>query len=91
MTATTYTVHSANNHAVEWSGQADDLIHAAALVAGSNMTGTKRFYVHNGKGVVAAFLTRNGSAHEVLRQDYMQFDSKARAAREADGHPNDPR
>ena len=43
----------------------------------------KRFYVHNGRGVVAALLVKPHGALDVLRDDYLQFDGRARDERTA--------
>lgn len=92
MTATTYTIHAAYDHSIAATGTPSDLQDVIASVAArSGEEGTRRFYVHNGTGVVGAFLARNGIGRDILRDDYMAFDAKAREAREAAGHANDPR
>lgn len=88
---TIYTIHRAkDHHLVVATGDAAALPALAEETARTwATTGTHRFYVHNGKGVVSAFLTRGGEAHEILRHDYVGFDAQARAARTALGIAND--
>lgn len=89
MTATTYTIHDARNHEVVAKAYTGTLATVAKTLATQvDALTTRRFYVHNGVGIVAAFLTRNGDAHEILRDDFMKFDTPARAAREAAGFEN---
>lgn len=80
---TTYTFHAAYDHSIACqTSDASKFAECASRIAASAKDkGTKRFYLHNGKGVVAAFLTRDGEAFEVRREDYMQFSAKAKQAR----------
>ena len=93
MTATTYTFHRAEDHAIRATAEPGTVQDVAAQVARSMTSGagdvTRRLYIHNGKGVVAAGLCRAGVWHDILRDDYQQFDAKARAEREAYGLAND--
>lgn len=88
MATTTYSIHSAYNHEI-WAtavpGNLQDVVRRIAAANLTNQGATTRFYVHNGLGVVGAFLTRSGSAHDILRNDYMRFEEKARDKRAAYG------
>lgn len=89
---TTYSIHSAYNHDIWATANPGDLQEVVRRIAVANLTNqgaTTRFYVHNGLGVVGAFLTRSGVAHDILRDDYRQFDAKARAVRADANLPND--
>lgn len=85
---TTYTYHAAADHQVKvafgldrsMADTATELARADLDAAGGK---TRRYYVHNGTGVIAAFLTRNGSAHQIMRQDYLDFSDQAKQARAA--------
>lgn len=95
---TTYTFHDARDHRIIDTATPETLQLAAAEVAETLHRGrpvdtddtTHRVYVHNGKGVVAAGLCRGGSWHDVLRDNYREFDEAARTRRAALGLPNDP-
>jgi hypothetical protein len=88
---TTYTFHRAADHGIIATAHPDTLQAAAQNVAASLLgQGTVRVYIHNGRGVVAAMICRDGAAHEVLRDDYRKFDGAARAARVSQGLVNDP-
>jgi hypothetical protein len=96
MTGTIYTIHSANDHSILETATPGDLQAKAANVAARIGRGlpdgqnrTWRVYVHNGRGVVAAGLCRDGLWHDILRDDYMAFEPKARALRVAAGFPVD--
>lgn len=93
MTTTFYSFHRAEDHAIRATAEPGNLQAVAAQVARSMTSGTtdetRRVYVHNGLGVVAAGLCRAGIWHDILRDDYRQFDEQARAERAAYGLPND--
>lgn len=80
---TTYTYHDCRDHAVVAQVKLGaSMAETAENVAKSfEAQGTRRFYVHNGIGVIAAFLTRDGFAHQILRDDYLQFKGKGNVAR----------
>lgn len=91
MTATVYTFHAAYDHSIVAAFEFDQEAFARHAMAQASLDNekqdgkTRRYYVHNGRGVVAAFLTRNNVATQILRDDYMQFSDKAKAKRaEAD-------
>lgn len=89
---TTYSIHSARNHDIIATANPGDLQEVVQRVARGGHTedrSTARYYVHNGLGVAGAFLTRSGVAHDVLRDDYRQFDATARALRADANLPND--
>ena len=92
MATTVYTFHRAEDHAILATAEPGNLQSVAARVAAA-LTGTdsatRRAYVHNGLGIVAAGLCRGGIWQDILRDNYHQFDAKARALRDADGLPND--
>lgn len=94
MANTVYTIHAAANHVIvavyEFEGNVGiDHAYPARQVAMDQTDGkTRRFYLHNGVGVIAAFMVRNGEAHEILRNDYVQFGDRAKEIRAAAGHAN---
>lgn len=83
MNTTVYTFHSAHDHAIVAAIEEDGHTlarHALAQAANDSEQRdgkTRRYYVHNGVGVVAAFMTRNGSARQILHDDYRQFAAQA--------------
>ena len=87
MTATTtYSIHDARDHSIVATANPGTLTEVAKQVGVDFADqGTRRFYVHNGVGVVAAILCRDGSAHETLRDNYRKFDESAKAVRAAKG------
>lgn len=88
---TTYSFHRASDHAIIDIAHPGNLQLKAQAVAGAlRHQGTVRIYVHNGRGVVAALLCRDGLAHDILREDYMSFDGAARWTRDHYGLTNDP-
>lgn len=98
MTGTIYSIHRASDHAIIETATPHNLQQIAAHIARRIHAGlpdadlkTTRLYVHNGLGVVAAGLCRQQLWHDTLRENYMAFDDKARAARDAAGLPNDPK
>lgn len=91
MPATTYSIHAAFNHGIVATATVDNLQQVAQQVAQEYTSGHNsalRFYVHNGLGVIAAFMARNGTAHNILRNDYLQFNEKAREQRTAENLSN---
>ncbi|KPQ16710.1 MAG: hypothetical protein HLUCCO18_07610 [Rhodobacteraceae bacterium HLUCCO18] len=89
MTATTYSFHRAYDHAVVEVADPVNLQLRAQSLARLTANHGKRFYVHNGRGVVAALLVKPHGALDVLRDDYLQFDGRARDERTAFGLIND--
>lgn len=77
MTQTIYTIHAAFDHRiVKTFTVQDDPTEVATILADEDNIGeveTRRYYVHNGLGVVSAFYTRKGGAFQILRDDYMKF------------------
>ena len=95
MPATTYTFHRASDHTIFATAEPGTLLTVAQTIAQAisredDSGATRRVYVHNGLGVIGAGLCRSGLWHDILRDDYRQFDGKARAVRAAAGYPNDP-
>lgn len=92
MALTTYSIHAAYDHSIVATATPADLqqvIQTVAQTHTSDTDSTQRFYVHNGLGVVGAFLARNGAGRDILRDGYRQFDVKARELRTAKDLPND--
>lgn len=93
MTTTIYSFHRAEDHAILEIAEPGNLQSVAANVARSisraDGSQTRRAYVHNGRGIVAAGLCRAGIWHDTLRENYASFDKAARAERTAAGYPND--
>lgn len=95
MSTTVYTFHVAYDHAIIAAFECDpNTPNALAYWAEQQAKGdavlvgqTTRYYVHNGVGVIAAFLTRNGKATQILRDDYRKFDAQARQLRIEAGFP----
>lgn len=88
MTGTIYTFHAAEDHTIRATATTCNLQEIAKRVAAGMTHGTnktRRVYVHNGVGIVAAGLCRDGAWHDVLRNDYHQFEPKARDERRAFG------
>lgn len=86
-----YTFHSAYDHsivaAVSYDGHslARHAVDQARNDAEKQDKLTRRYYVHNGSGVVAAFMTRGGNAQQILHDDYRKFSEEATRRRtEAD-------
>lgn len=88
---TVYTFHRAEDHAILATAEPSNLQTVAATVAASLADNgeTRRAYVHNGRGVIAAGLCRQGRWNDILRDDYMGFALKARLKRAEAGLPND--
>lgn len=93
MTGTIYSFHRAEDHAILAIADPSNLQSVAAQVARaiSNADGsqTRRAYVHNGRGIVAAGLCRAGIWNDTLRENYFAFDEAARAERHDAGYRND--
>lgn len=83
MKTTIYTFHSAHDHsivaAIQYDGHtlARHVLAQAAYDAEQQDGKTRRYYVHNGAGVVAAFMTRGGKADQILHDDYRRFSDEA--------------
>lgn len=92
---TIYTFHRVEDHAILATAGPANLQKVAATVATAitkqDGSQTRRAYCHNGRGIVAAGLCRAGIWHDILRDDYHQFDDKARDVRDAEGLPNEPK
>ena len=96
---TIYSFHAAADHSIMDTATPGTLQQIAARIAETLHKGrpvdaeptTHRVYVHNGLGVIAAGLCRQGAWHDILRDDYRQFDEAARTRREARNLPNDER
>jgi len=96
MTGTTYTIHRAEDHQIIETAEPGNLQAKAANVAARIHRGlpdadrkTTRLYVHNGRGIIAAALCRQGLWHDILRDDFMRCEPAARDERERAGYPND--
>jgi len=93
MTGTIYSIHRAEDHAIMATANPGNLQQVATTVARNLATGgdrqTRRAYVHNGRGIIAAGLCRGGAWHDILRDDFMRCEPAARAERERAGYPND--
>lgn len=98
MPATTvYSFHAATDHKILDTATPGDLQTTAARIADTLHRArptdaentAHRVYVHNGLGVIGAGLCRNGLWHDVLRDDYRQFDEAARTRRAARNLEND--
>lgn len=86
---TTYSIHRAFDHSVVLTASGINLQTRAQSLCEDDANHGKRFYVHNGKGIVAAMLVKPHGAFDIPRDDYRKFDAKARAARTAFGLAND--
>lgn len=86
---TTYSIHRAYDHSVVVTASGINLQTRAQALTEDAANHGKRFYVHNGKGVVAAMLVKPNGAFDLLRDDYLQFNQKARDLRAALGLAND--
>lgn len=86
---TTYSFHRAYDHAIVDTADPVNLQRRAQALAGVSANHGKRFYVHNGRGVVAALLVKPHGAFDLLRDDYLRFDGVARYKRTAFGLAND--
>jgi hypothetical protein len=78
---TTYSIHRAYDHSIAVTASGVNLQSRAQALAEDVANHGHRFYVHNGKGVVAAMLVKPHGALDILRDDYRKFDAKARAVR----------
>lgn len=91
MTATVYTFHAETSGEILATAAVENVQHVARIVAFSltgEKTPTRRAFVHNGKGIVAAGLCRNGVWHDMLKTDFQRMEPTARAARTAAGIEN---
>ncbi|MTH36020.1 hypothetical protein GL279_15570 [Paracoccus limosus] len=86
---TTYSIHRAYDHSIVATANPSDLKARAGGLCFHKANLGERFYVHNGKGVVAAMLVKPHGVFDILRDDYRQFDAKARALRADANLPND--
>jgi hypothetical protein len=80
MTKTIYTIHSAYDHSIVRLANPGTLqqdVQSVASEFSRDSNATLRFYVHNGLGVVAAFMAKNGTGHDILRDDYMPYSESA--------------
>lgn len=100
MATTIYSFHRVEDHAILATAEPANLQDVAARIAKSIANypaattrhgHARRVYIHNGLGIVGAGLCRDGIWHDILRDDYHQFDDKARDKRAADGLANDPK
>lgn len=93
MAKTVYSFHRAEDHAIRGTADPATLKETAAQIARSTTSGddkTRRFYIHNGRGIVGAGLCRNGTWHDTLRENYAPFEAAARSQRTTYGLLNDP-
>lgn len=91
MTATVYTFHAETSGEILATAAVENVQHVARIVAFSltgEKTPTRRAFVHNGKGIVAAGLCRNGVWHDMLKTDFQRMEPTARAARTTAGIEN---
>lgn len=86
---TTYSIHRAFDHTIAVTASGVNLQSRAQALAEDAANHGMRFYVHNGKGVVAAMLVKPQGTFDILRDDYRKFDAKARALRADANLPND--
>lgn len=89
MALTTYSIHRAYDHSIIVTASGINLQTRAQALSEDPANHGKRFYVHNGKGVVAAMLVKPTGAFDLLRDDYLKFNEPARTARAAQGLAND--
>ena len=90
MTAlTTYSIHAAYDHSIVATANPSNLSDMILGLVASEANHNRRFYIHNGCGVVGACLVKPHIALEVLRDDYRKFDGKARELRTAADLAND--
>ncbi|MFZ5961999.1 hypothetical protein ACOXXX_03530 [Thalassococcus sp. BH17M4-6] len=89
MTATTYSFHRAYDHSIVEVADPVNLQQRAQSLCAVRANHGERFYVHNGRGVVAALLVKPHGAFDVLRDDYLRFDPEARWTRDHFGLTND--
>ena len=93
---TVYTFHRAADHKIIDTAEPENLQAKTANIAARIHRGLPdadlkrtRIYIHNGRGIIAAGLCRAGLWHDILRDDYMAFETKAAAERKAAGYPLD--
>lgn len=86
---TTYSFHRAYDHAIVELADPTNLQARAGGLCQLQGNHGARFYVHNGRGVVAALLVKPHGVFDLFREDYLQFDGAARRERTAFGLSND--
>lgn len=98
MPGTIYTFHRASDHEIIDTAEPATLQSKAAHIAARIHRGlpdadlkSTRIYCHNGTGIVAVGLCKQGQWHDLLRDDWHQFDDVAREKRHAAHLPNDPK
>lgn len=96
-TCTTYSIHRAADHEIIETARPETLQQIVAHIAARIHRGlpdadlkTTRLYIHNGRGIVAAGLCRQGTWHDTVREDYMHLDPHARMKRTEARLSNDP-
>ena len=94
MTSTIYTIHRAEDAAILATAEPGNLQAVVATVdAGIANTeqSARRAYIHNGRGIVAAGLIRQGLWHDSNRHEFIAAGCEASAAnaREEAGYPID--
>lgn len=86
---TIYSFHRAYDHSIAEVADPINLQARAQSLCKLQGNHGARFYVHNGRGVVAALLVKPHGVFDLLREDYMIFDGAARTERTAFGLTND--
>lgn len=86
---TTYSFHRAYDHSIVETADPQNLQLRAQSLCSHKTNHGERFYLHNGRGVVAALLVKPHGAFDLLRDDYLQFDAAARWTRAHYGLTND--
>lgn len=86
---TTYSFHRAYDHSIVETADPANLQARAGGLCFHKANIGERFYVHNGRGVVAALLVKHHGVFDLLRDDYLQFDGAARWTRAHYGLSND--
>ena len=93
MTTTIYSFHRAADNTILATALVGNVQEVAQKVACSIAPDSKAraVYVHNGRGVVAVLLCRDGVARDSARDFYMSeyYDRQARERRDEEGLPND--
>lgn len=86
---TTYSIHRAYDHSVALTASGVNLQSRAQVLCEDPANHGMRFYVHNGKGVVAALHVKPHGAFDIQRGVFRRFDAQARDMRTALGLAND--
>lgn len=95
MPGTVYSFHAAEDHSILDTATPETMQAKAANIAARIHRGlpypdkATRVYCHNGRGIVAVGLCRQGLWNDLLRDDWQQFDAVAREKRAAAHLPND--